>query len=215
MNKIIALNWKQSQTTESAQILIKTVEDIRNIYPDYSWIVFPGDEIIDDINTWIPLGNQKITDNSSLPYCIVGHMSERMSGKTDVDIQKEIQTLSTTNIIPLFCIGPVREEDTLKSIIENQLSVLEYWPEDKEIIIAYEPGFGVWTGKSMTLEDIEIITDILQEATKSWKKHILYGGSVNDVNIAQILEITDGVIIGAASQKSASLLAISIALWQQ
>lgn len=51
MNKIIALNWKQSQTTESAQILIKTVEDIRNIYPDYSWIVFPGDEIIDDINT--------------------------------------------------------------------------------------------------------------------------------------------------------------------
>lgn len=66
-----------------------------------------------------------------------------MSGKTDVDIQKEIQTLSTTNIIPLFCIGPVREEDTLKSIIENQLSVLEYWPEDKEIIIAYEPGFGV------------------------------------------------------------------------
>lgn len=64
----------------------------------------------------------------------------------------------------------------------------------------------------MTLEDIEIITDILQEATKSWKKHILYGGSVNDVNIAQILEITDGVIIGAASQKSASLLAISIAL---
>ena len=42
MNKIIiALNWKQTQTIESAQaLLLKTVEDV-NIYPDYSWIIFP------------------------------------------------------------------------------------------------------------------------------------------------------------------------------
>jgi hypothetical protein len=42
--KIIALNWKNTQTQESAQALLKTVEDVANIYPDYEWIVFPGDD---------------------------------------------------------------------------------------------------------------------------------------------------------------------------
>jgi triosephosphate isomerase len=65
----------------------------------------------------------------------------------------------------------------------------------------------------MTLEDIEIIYDILREALKEFtNKSIIYGGSVNDTNIVHILEITDGIIIGTASQKSSSLLALSIAL---
>jgi triosephosphate isomerase len=65
----------------------------------------------------------------------------------------------------------------------------------------------------MTLEDIEIIYDILSKALQEFTdKSIIYGGSVNDTNITQILEITDGVIVGTASQKSSSLLALSIAL---
>jgi triosephosphate isomerase len=46
MNKIIALNWKHTQTSESARELIKTVEDVRNIYPDFNWVVFPGDDLL-------------------------------------------------------------------------------------------------------------------------------------------------------------------------
>lgn len=82
-------------------------------------------------------------------------------------------------------------------------------------MIAYEPGFAVGTGKTMTLEDIEIVTDILSKAFEIFEnKRIIYGGSVNDTNIAQILTITDGVLIGTASQKSSTLLALSIALGQ-
>ena len=91
--------------------------------------------------------------------------------------------------------------------------MLENWPREREIIIAYEPGFAVGTGKTMTLEDIEIVMDILMKALETFEnKRIIYGGSVNDTNIAQILTITDGVLIGTASQKSSSLLALSIAL---
>lgn len=65
----------------------------------------------------------------------------------------------------------------------------------------------------MTLEDIEIVMNILMKALETFEnKRIIYGGSVNDTNIAQILSITDGVLIGTASQKSSSLLALSIAL---
>ena len=67
----------------------------------------------------------------------------------------------------------------------KQLAALENWPREKPIVIAYEPGFAIGTGKTMTLEDIEIVTDILREALKDFtNKSIIYGGSVNDNNIA-------------------------------
>ena len=194
---------------------MKTVEDVANIYPDYSWIVFPGDKLIDSFATKIPLGLQTVDSNSPLPYCLIGHMSQRVSGKTDTEIQQELESIKDRDITPVFCVGPLHEEDTLRWIMMDQLTVLENWPKDKKIIISYEPGHAIWNGKTMSLEDIEIVTDILRKALKDFtNKSIIYGGSVNDNNITWILRITDGVIIGTASQKSSSLLALSIALWQ-
>lgn len=215
MNKIIALNWKNTQTPESAPVLISTVEDISNIYPDYAWVVFPGDTLVKILSTKIPLGLQVLDTTSTLSYCLVWHMSQRLSGKTDKEIQSEMELLKDTSITPFLCVGPLQQEDTLKWVMIGQLAALENWPKDKPMIIAYEPGFAIGTGKTMTLEDIEIVTDILREALKDFtSKSIIYGGSVNDNNIAWILRITDGVLIGTASQKSSSLLALSIALWQ-
>ena len=214
--KIIALNWKNTQTQESAQALLKTVEDVANIYPLHEWIVFPGDDFVDSLNTKLPLGTQNTTSEKNLPYSLVGHMSQRLAGKTNTEIKEEIETLKNTATIPLLCVGPLREEDTLEWVITEQLTVLENWPREKPIVIAYEPGFAIWTGKTMTLEDIEIVTDILREALRDFtNKRIIYGWSVNDTNIAHILTITDGVLIGTASQKSSILLALSIALWQE
>jgi triosephosphate isomerase len=215
MNKIIALNWKNTQTPESVPMLMSTVQDISNIYPDYAWIVFPGDALVNALSTKIPLGLQALDTTSALPYCLVWHMSQRLTGKTDKQIQSEMEILKDTQIAPFLCVGPLQEEDTLEWVMIDQLTVLENWPKDRPIIIAYEPGFAIWTGKTMTLEDIEIVTDILREALKDFtSKSIIYGGSVNDNNIAEILRITDGVLIGTASQKNSSLLALSIALWQ-
>jgi len=140
-------------------------------------------------------------------------MSQRIKGETDTDIQNKLESILQTDIIPILCVGPIQEENTLEQVLKVQLVALENWPKDKKIIIAYEPGFAVGTGKAMTLDDIEIVTDILREALKDFThKSIVYGGSVNDTNIVAILRITDGVIIGTASQKSSSLLALSIAL---
>lgn len=66
---------------------MKTVEDIINIYPDYDWIVFPGDDIITSITTKISLGLQKVHSESTLPYCLIGHMSQRLNGTTDEEIR--------------------------------------------------------------------------------------------------------------------------------
>ncbi len=76
MKKIIALNWKDTQTPESSQVLIKTVADMKNIYPEYEWIVFPADDCINTIHTPIPLGSQN-NPTTSLPYVLIGHISQR------------------------------------------------------------------------------------------------------------------------------------------
>lgn len=81
--KIIALNWKDTQTQESAQNLLKTAEDISNIYPDYEWIVFPGDEFLPTLTTRLPLGTQNVLSENTLLYSLIGHMSQRLAGKTD------------------------------------------------------------------------------------------------------------------------------------
>lgn len=85
--KIIALNWKDTQTQESAQNLLKTAEDVSNIYPDYEWIVFPGDEFLPALTTKLSLGTQNVLSENTLPYCLIGHMSQRLSGKTDEAIR--------------------------------------------------------------------------------------------------------------------------------
>lgn len=195
---------------------MKTVEDVVNIYPDYTWIIFPGDEFTSIMRTEIPLGIQNISDKITLPYCLIWHMSQRIKGVTNKNIQEQIESLIPSSVIPIFCVGPMNETDTLESVFREQLVVLEKWPKNKEIIIAYEPWFAIWTGKTITLEDIEIIYDILIETLKEFKnKSIIYWGSVNDTNIAEIIEITDGVIIGTASQKSSTLLTLSRALWPE
>ncbi len=50
---------------------MKTVEDVVNIYPDYTWIIFPGDEFTSIMRTEIPLGIQNISDKITLPYCLI------------------------------------------------------------------------------------------------------------------------------------------------
>lgn len=70
-------------------------------------------------------------------------MSQRLNGKTDAEIQQELESILETAITPIFCVGPIREENTLEPVLKEQLIVLEKWPKEKKIIIAYEPGFAV------------------------------------------------------------------------
>lgn len=213
MNKIIALNWKNTQTLENAQDLLKTAKIISQNFPQYQWVIFPGDHLINKISTNIALWLENINTRSSIPYCLIWHMSQRIAGKDNNQIQTEIESLIETKIIPFFCIGPIHREDTLEQVIIHQLSALRNWPKDREIVVCYEPMYSIWNGQSMSLEDIEIMIDILRHTLCDFTKiNLLYGGSVNEKNIAWILKITDGVIIGTASQKDSALFSIWIAL---
>ena len=82
--------------------------------------------------------------------------------------------------------------------------------------VAYEPVWAIGTGRTPTLEQIEAVhravraamVERLGEAGRT--APILYGGSVNPANAAEILRVAEvgGALVGGASLKAADFIQI-------
>ena len=84
-----------------------------------------------------------------------------------------------------------------------------------EIVVAYEPVWAIGTGKTALAEQAQEVHAVLRAqltaATEhSDRIHILYGGSMNAANAAQLLAQPDidGGLVGGASLKATDFLAI-------
>ena len=84
-----------------------------------------------------------------------------------------------------------------------------------KIIVAYEPVWAIGTGRTATPEQAQqmhaVLRAQLQSATENADKiRLLYGGSMNAGNAAELLAQPDinGGLVGGASLKSADFLAI-------
>ena len=97
-------------------------------------------------------------------------------------------------------------------------------PKDaKKVVIAYEPIWAIGTGKTATAEqaqevcgEIRAILRELYDGRVSRSVSILYGGSMNEKNAAELLSMRDidGGLIGGASLKAESFAAIIAATEQ-
>jgi triosephosphate isomerase (TIM) len=114
-------------------------------------------------------------------------------------------------ITPLVCVGETlaeRDGGRTEQVIVRQLApVLQALrPADwTEVMLAYEPVWAIGTGKNATPDDAaqihELIRMELGRAGVPARVPILYGGSVNADNVAQLLTRPqlDGVLVGGAS----------------
>ena len=89
--------------------------------------------------------------------------------------------------------------------LSNWCSVFKF----KNIIIAYEPVWAIGTGLNANTAQIEEahiwIRNVIQNLYgETLKNHILYGGSVNQNNAAELINVpsVDGFLIGGASLDS-------------
>lgn len=89
--------------------------------------------------------------------------------------------------------------------------------EMKRVIIAYEPVWAIGTGKTATAEQAQEVCKIIRDVIASLygdnvaqATSILYGGSMNAKNAAELLEKedVDGGLIGGASLKTADFTTI-------
>jgi triosephosphate isomerase len=124
-------------------------------------------------------------------------------------------------VTPIVCVGETlaeREKNQTDAVVRRQVeTVLEAIPDPKDLVIAYEPVWAIGTGRSATsaqAQDVHrfirerIASKVSRDAAESLR--ILYGGSANPANIAELLaqKDIDGGLVGGASLKPADFAAM-------
>jgi triosephosphate isomerase len=156
-------------------------------------------------------------------YVLVGH-SERRSlyAESDQDVAARFQAAIEAGLWPVLCVGESLQEwedGATDSVVERQLdAVLERngIAAFERAVIAYEPVWAIGTGKTATPEQAQAVHAFirnkiaLQDDTIAGHIRILYGGSVNNSNAADLFarEDIDGGLVGGASLKAGDFLAI-------
>ena len=145
-------------------------------------------------------------------HTILGH-SERRSvfGDTDEILNKKVAAALRHGLTIIFCVGETlqqREANETLSVIEGQLEngLKGFTAEQlKGLIIAYEPVWAIGTGKTATPDQAqEVHAAIRRFLTNKYGQEfadatrILYGGSVKDSNVDEIMAQADvdGALVG-------------------
>ena len=147
-------------------------------------------------------------------FSLTGHSERRTYfGETSESVAQRTQGALKAGLDAIVCIGETENERVTgktEAVIEAQLQpVLAGLSADaaKNVILAYEPVWAIGTGKVASINDIRETHQFIQ---KVWESHklpgtatILYGGSVNPSNFAEILALKEvhGALVGGASIK--------------
>jgi triosephosphate isomerase len=156
-------------------------------------------------------------------YVIVGH-SERRSlyGESDEFTARKFAAARKAGLVPILCVGELleeREQGITESVVARQLDAvikLEGIAALGDAVIAYEPVWAIGTGKTASPQQAQDVHAFIRgkltdlDADVAEKVQILYGGSMNAGNAADLLAMSDidGGLIGGASLKADDFLAI-------
>ena len=154
-------------------------------------------------------------------YCLVGHSERRQyHGETDAGVALKAQRSLAGGVTPIVCVGETlaeREAGRTEEVVKRQLAAVIHTNGHciSEIVVAYEPVWAIGTGKTATAEQAQQVHAVLraqlQAATPHADRvHILYGGSMNAGNAAQLLgqPDIDGGLVGGAALKPVDFLSI-------
>jgi triosephosphate isomerase len=168
---------------------------------------------------WEPKGaytgevSAPIAAEAGAAWALVGHSERRHKfGETDEETGKKVRATLAASLAPMLCVGETFEErraGQTEAVVLRQLEAGLGGLDGAtlaRVTIAYEPVWAIGTGVNATPQDAATV----HRTIRAWLKArippgtracILYGGSVNAQNTAQLLaeEELDGVLVGGAS----------------
>lgn len=150
-------------------------------------------------------------------YVIIGHSERRhVFGEHDNDIRHKVQAVVRNHMRPILCVGETAQErsdgdtgfvlhDQITAGLANVTS-----EEVPHIVIAYEPVWAIGTGDNAKPQDVSGAARLIRDQVRdlfgkeiSEQVRVIYGGSVNDHNAADYVNLKeiDGLLPGGASLK--------------
>ena len=154
-------------------------------------------------------------------WVITGHSERREArGETNEDIAAKSAAAHRVGMKVILCVGEtieVRDAGDAEAVVSEQL--LASLPEGAAadwLAVAYEPIWAIGTGRIPTMEAVASMHAALRAALatriggEADKVRILYGGSMNGDNAADLLAIADvdGGLVGGASLSAAKFAPI-------
>jgi triosephosphate isomerase len=154
---------------------------------------------------------------------VLGHSERRRdSCEADRALQEKVPAALEAGLEPMLCVGETEDEreagETQRKLRHQVQEALVRVPAERlaEVTIAYEPIWAIGTGLVATpdqaQEAIAFIRALVGDRSKETAAavRVLYGGSVNGDNAAEILSQpdVDGALVGGASLDPEELVRI-------
>jgi len=161
----------------------------------------------------------------SVSFVLAGHSERRhVLGEKPELVSKKAQTIYAAGLTLVHCVGETlaqRDANQTFDVVRTQLGELGAWVTDPQrLVIAYEPVWAIGTGRNATdAQAQEVHAFIRQTLARTYSQdladrvRIQYGGSLKPDNAKALLSQpdVDGGLIGGASLKAESFLAIAAA----
>ena len=157
----------------------------------------------------------------SVRYAIVGHSERReYQAETDALVAIKAQRALAAGITPIVCVGEnlaEREAGLTEAVVKRQLAAVIHANGHciSEIVVAYEPVWAIGTGLTATPDQAQQVHAVLRAqlhaaSAQAARVSILYGGSMNAANAAQLLAQpdVDGGLIGGACLQATDFLSL-------
>ncbi|MGE5802637.1 MAG: triose-phosphate isomerase [Gemmatimonadota bacterium] len=227
---LFAANWKMHLGPADTRAYMSTFLAEHQEQPDRQVWFFPPAVSLETVSTavrgresmlagaqdiyWEPKGaftgaiSGPLAAQAGARAALVGHSERRhVFGETDADTARKVAAALSADLYPVLCVGETLAQrdagDTLE-VVTRQLEAALPTRVDPRVTIAYEPVWAIGTGRNATPKDAAEV----HHAIRSWlnartaaQTRILYGGSVNLKNAAELLaeRELDGVLVGGAS----------------
>lgn len=153
-------------------------------------------------------------------HVILGHSERRqLFGETDAQVVAKCVAAQEQGIEPVLCVGETlkeREAGQAEAVVARQLKAVLDVCAPENLVVAYEPVWAIGTGQTATPLQAQQMHAFIREqvAARSTEvadsMRILYGGSVNAENAAQLFaeRDIDGGLVGGASLKPTEFITI-------
>jgi triosephosphate isomerase (TIM) len=148
-------------------------------------------------------------------YAVVGHSERRENhGEDDALVGAKVAAALRHGLTPILCVGEGLDVREAGRQVEHTLTQVDAALDGVSVddaagvVIAYEPVWAIGTGKVATPDDAQEVCGAIRERLRALyddavadRVRILYGGSVNAKNVAELMgqPDVDGGLVGGAS----------------
>ena len=238
--KLVAGNWKmnglRADGTALARGLAERAIAVAQAGPRCELLVCPPASLLTTVagalaGSGIALGGQdchaagkgaytgdispEMLADAGCSHVILGHSERRHGhGEGDAAVREKVLGAWRAGLVAILCVGETqvqRQAGRASDIVAAQLagSVPNGAAADN-LVVAYEPVWAIGTGLTATLDDIATMHAAVRARIPAGAR-ILYGGSVNPQNAADILGLAevDGALVGGASLDAESFWTIA------